>query len=34
LSGLKAGQYWRITEDDLIGFMKQQKPAEKRSRAG
>jgi excisionase family DNA binding protein len=30
LNGLKAGQYWRITEEDLIGFMKQQKPADKR----
>jgi excisionase family DNA binding protein len=30
LNGLKAGQYWRIAEDDLIGFMKQQKPAHNR----
>ena len=29
LNGLKAGQYWRITEEDLIGFMKHQKPAHK-----
>jgi excisionase family DNA binding protein len=29
LNGLKAGQYWRVTEDDLIGFMKLQKPADK-----
>jgi len=26
LSGLKAGQYWRITEEDLIIFMKRLRP--------
>jgi excisionase family DNA binding protein len=29
LAGLKAGQYWRVTEEDLIGFMKQEKPTPK-----
>jgi len=29
LNGLKAGQYWRITEEDVIGFMKQQKRSQK-----
>jgi len=27
LSGLKAGQYWRITEEDLIAFMTQRSGA-------
>jgi excisionase family DNA binding protein len=26
LDGLKAGQYWRITEEDLISFMKRHRP--------
>jgi excisionase family DNA binding protein len=26
LNGLKAGQYWRITEEDLISFMRRHKP--------
>ena len=31
LNGLKAGQYWRITEEEIIGFMKKlHKPADKR----
>jgi len=30
LNGLKAGQYWRIAEEDVMGFMKQQKLAYKR----
>ena len=29
LTGLKAGQYWRVTEEDLIGFMKHEKPTPK-----
>jgi excisionase family DNA binding protein len=30
LNGLKAGQYWRIAEEDVIGFMKLQRPVHKR----